>query len=306
MEADDPIELNLSKTPSEGHVESIRAEIAKSQSTRRGRIARKFVLAALGSIPWVGGYLSALAALRSEETSNQVTELQSEWLEEHHAKLEELQDTLGEVEDRFSHMGETIDARIESEDYLALVRKAFRVWDSADTSQKRKYVANLVTNAGGTRACSDDVVRLFIDWLDHYHESHFAVIREISQNPGSTRHDVWIALYDKGVRDDSAEADLFKLLFRDLSTGGVIRQERDVNYLGQFVTKRPVRVPKGQGARVMKSAFDDKEAYVLTSMGKQFVHYTMSETIGRLGSESESIFGTTAGETNLGGDAAAS
>jgi hypothetical protein len=89
-------------------------------------------------------------------------------------------------------------------------------------------------------------------------------------------------LYNLEVQDDSPEADLFKLLFRDLSTGGLIRQERDVNQLGQFVTKRPVRVPKGYGARTMKSAFDDKEAYLLTALGAQFIHYTMNDAVGRL------------------------
>ena len=214
-----------------------------------------------------------------------MSELQTQWLEEHHEKLENLQDTLVEVDTRFSSLGESITDRIESDEYLGIVRKAFRVWDNADTKQKQKYVANLVTNAAGTRVCNDDVVRLFVDWLETYHESHFAVIREIRQNPGSTRYDVWNALYNVEVRDDSPEANLFRLLFRDLSTGGLIRQERDVNQLGQFVTKRAVRVPKGYGARTMKSAFDDKEAYVLTALGTQFIHYTMNDSIARLGSE---------------------
>lgn len=152
--------------------------------------------------------------------------------------------------------------------------------DEVDTKQKQKYVANLVTNAGGTRVCNDDVIRLFVDWLDTYHEAHFAVIREVSENPGSARQDIWAAICNLEVREDSPEADLFKLLFRDLSTGGVVRQERDINQLGQFVTKRPVRVPKGFGTRTMKSAFDDKEAYVLTALGVQFVHYTMNERSG--------------------------
>ena len=287
MEADDPIILNLAAEQADSDIEALKAEISEHQGTRRGRFAQKFFLAAISSIPWVGGYLSAAASLRSEEASVRVSELQTEWLEEHHGKLENLQETLGEVDSRFSSLGDTITERIESEEYLGIVRKAFRVWDNADTKQKQKYVANLVTNAGGTRVCSDDVVRLFVDWLDTYHEAHFAVVREISENPGSTRFDIWNALYNIEVRDDSPEADLFRLLFRDLSTGGVIRQERDVNQLGQFVTKRAVRVPKGFGARTMKSAFDDKEAYVLTALGTQFVHYTMNESIGRLNSPSD-------------------
>jgi hypothetical protein len=287
VEDDDPIVLNLASAPVQGDIESIQAEISKHQGTRRGRFAQKFFLAALGSIPWVGGYLAAAAALKSDEAHVAVSDLQIEWLEQHHEKLGNLEETLADVDTRFSSFGDTITERIESEEYLGIVRKAFRVWDNADTKQKQKYVANLVTNSGGTRVCNDDVIRLFIYWLDTYHEAHFAVIREISENPGSTRQDIWTATYNIEARDDSPEADLFKLLFRDLSTGGVIRQERDINQLGQFVTKRPVRVAKGFGANTMKSAFDDKEAYVLTALGKQFVHYTMNESIGRLGPFSE-------------------
>jgi DNA-binding transcriptional MerR regulator len=282
MESDDPVVLNLGLSAAKGEIEEIKAEIAEHQGTRRGRFAEKFFLAAIGSIPWIGGYLSTLASLRDDEASIQVSELQTEWLEEHHEKLAELEGTLTEVDTRFASLGETIRDRIESEEYLGIVQKAFRVWDAADTKEKRKYISNIVTNAGGTRVCSDDIVRLFVEWIERYHESHFAVVREIYQNPGSTRHDVWGALYNVEVRDDSPEADLFKLLFRDLTTGGIIRQGRDVNQLGQFVTKRPTRVPKGYGARTMKSAFDDKEAYMLTALGEWFIHYTMNEAVGRL------------------------
>ncbi len=41
-----------------------------------------------------------------------------------------------------------------------------RAWDRADTDDKRRFVANLVSNASGTQLTSDDVIRLFIDWLD--------------------------------------------------------------------------------------------------------------------------------------------
>jgi hypothetical protein len=32
----------------------------------------------------------------------------------------------------------------------------------------------------------------------------------------------------------------------------------------------------------MESAFDDTKQYVLTELGKQFVHYTMNELVSRL------------------------
>jgi hypothetical protein len=37
---------------------------------------------------------------------------------------------------------------------------------------------------------------------------------------------------------------------------------------------------------VLKSAFDDQESYVLTALGKQFVHYTMNEIVARIDAES--------------------
>lgn len=171
---------------------------------------------------------------------------------------------------------------MQSPEYLALVRQAFQTWDRAETDDKRRYVSNLLSNAAGTRICSDDVVRLFIGWLDLYHESHFAVIREVYKNPGSTRFDVWSELYGDIPREDSAEADLYRLLIRDLSTGGVIRQARDTNEAGQFLRRRPVR-RRGSAPSTMESAFEDSKQYLLTELGKQFVHYTMNEVVRRIG-----------------------
>lgn len=263
-------------------VERLRSELAKAEPSRRSRIIEKFVLAALGSIPWIGGFLSAAAEFRAEEGDVHKDSLQTQWLEEHHGKLVELKKTLEEINQRFESLGSSIDARIQSEEYLALVRKAFRAWDEADTHEKRTFAANIVTNSAGSRVCSDDVIRLFLDWLVLYHEVHFAVIREIFENPGSSRYEIWSSLYGELPREDSAEADLFKLLIRDLSTGGVIRQERDVNSLGQFVRKTPQRKRRGAAPSTMESAFEDTKPYILTGLGQQFVHYTMNEVVTRI------------------------
>jgi hypothetical protein len=76
---------------------------------------------------------------------------------------------------------------------------------------------------------------------------------------------------------DSAEADLYKLLFRDLSTGQIFRQHRETDYYGNFVAKTPKRRPKGSGPKPIVSAFDDNKGYDLIELGKQFVHYAMTE-----------------------------
>lgn len=259
----------------------LRNELAKAEPTRKRRIVEKFVLAALGSIPWVGGFLSAAANYKTEEGTIRQDSLQTQWLEEHQAKLIALRETLQEIQNRFEAMGEVIEERIQSEEYLGLVRKAFRAWNDADMQEKRQYAANVVINAAGTRVCSDDVVRLFLDWLELFHEAHFAVIREIFENPGTTRFEIWLNLYGEIPREDSAEADLFKLLIGDLNLGRVIRQERDVNQLGQFVRKRPART-RGSAPTTLETPFEGTKPYVLTELGKQFVHYTMNEVVTRI------------------------
>jgi hypothetical protein len=261
-------------------LEVLKAALAAAPSGRRQRIIEKFILAALGSIPWVGGFLSATASLQAEEAAARTNNIQTQWLEEHAQKIKNLYAALSDVIARFDAFGEQVNDRLESEEYLTLVRKAFRAWDQADTEEKRTFVRNLISNAAGSRVCSDDVVRLFIDWLVGYHESHLAVVRHIYRNPGATRFEIWTAVYGEVPRDDSAEADIFRLLIFDLNTGRVIRQARETDALGRFM-KRPKQrsqVP----STVMESAFEDTKQYVLTELGSQFVHYAMTETTRRI------------------------
>lgn len=272
----------------ESVIASIRAEIAAAEPSKKKRLFETFVLAVVGSLPWVGGFLAAAATFKFGESEIKQDSLQTQWLEEHHKKLLALKATLEAIHERFEKLGDTVDERLNSPEYLGVVRRAFRAWDQADTEQKRGLIANLITHAAGTRICSDDILRLFLDWLGLYHEAHFAVIREIHQNPGSTRLEIWAAIYGELQREDSAEADLFKMLIRDLSTGSVIRQERDVNQLGQFLRKRPMTARRVTASSTIKSAFDDTERYVLTGLGRQFVHYTMNELVDRL-SSSEAV-----------------
>jgi hypothetical protein len=91
---------------------------------------------------------------------------------------------------------------------------------------------------------------------------------------------IWRNIHGEFPREDSAEADLFKMLIRDLSMGGVIRQHRETTYDGKFIARKPART--GTATGTMKSAFDDQEPYELTEMGRQFVHYTMEELVPRI------------------------
>ena len=262
--------------------DELRDALKRIRPGNRTRSVR-FILAALSSIPWVGGFFSASATLHADLEQGRVNDLHRQWLEEHRRKLEELARTIGEIADRVEGLGPEAQERVETEAYLGLVRKGFGVWDRADTAEKRDLIRRLLSNAAGTLLAADDLVRLFIEWVDHYHEIHFRVIRSIFRNPGSTRAEIWEDVYGREVREDSAEADLFKLLIRDLSTGSVIRQHRETTEDGRFLRSPRTHTRPGTGSGVMKSAFDDKERYELTELGKQFVHYVLSDVVPRIG-----------------------
>ncbi len=226
--------------------------------------------------------MSATVAADAEAEQQNVNELFLDWLEEHRRELAALQVTLDQITGQLDRFGDIVDERLQDESFLEIVRKGFRTWNDADTTEKREAVRRLLTNAAATKLCSDDVVRLFLDWINLYHEAHFRVIGVINRNPGCTRASIWHEIHGASVREDSADADLFKMLVRDLSTGGVIRQCRPVTAHGEFAKKRKARtVP---GLPVLKSAFCNVEPYELTALGKQFVHYTMEETAPRLSS----------------------
>ena len=182
------------------------------EPSRRQRVLQSLVAAALGSIPWVGAFITASLDARDGSTQLEINSLHRQWLQEHQGRMEKLACDLATLTAHLDSFGDKISERLESESYLALVRKAFRLWDQTDTDQKRQCIGKLLTNAAASKLCHDDLIRLFLDWLELYHESHFKVIREVFQNPGSTRHQIWERIHGQFPPDNSAEADLFRLL----------------------------------------------------------------------------------------------
>ena len=192
-------------------------------------------------------------------------------------ELREKEETIIEILARLDLQDEEISARVKSKEYQSLLKKTFRDWSGAESEEKRVYIRNILSNAAASQVSSDDVVRMYIDWISQYSEMHFHVIAAIYNSDGITRGQIWRKIGKGQVREDSADADLYKLLFRDLSTGGVIRQHRAVDGFGNFIPKQPRRRPKGSGPKPPVSAFDENEGYELTSLGRQFVHYAMSD-----------------------------
>lgn len=242
------------------------------------KLARGGIQAVGGVIPFASGLFSAAASYWSESEQQRINDFLHAWVKMLEDELREKQATIVEIVSRLDMHDEQIAERVKSHEYQSLVKKAFRNWAGAESDKKREYIRNILSNAASTNLTSDDVISLFLDWLNTYSEFHFAVIGDIYKNPGATRRDVWQRIGKGKPRENSAEADLYKLLFRDLSTGGVVRQHRETDYAGNFLTKpQPKKARVGPNNRPMKSAFDDQEAYELTALGQQFVHYAMTE-----------------------------
>ena len=247
------------------------------KSSGSGKTARAIIQSIAGAVPVLGGVLSAAAGAWSEKEQDKMYEFLMAYMQMLRDEMEEKHQTMADILLRLDMHDEKISERVQTSEYQSLIRKAFRDWAGAESQQKRNYIRNVLTNAAATDISSDDTVRLFLDWLYRYSEFHLAVVGQIYLNTGATRLDIWEGLGREPVRDDSADADLFRLLIRELSTGGLIRQQRETDYQGNFIKSTPKKPQRGTGSRVMTSAFEDDKPYVLTELGKQFVHYAMSD-----------------------------
>lgn len=247
------------------------------EGSKSAKIARGALQAVGGVVPFAGGVLSAIAGAWSEGEQEKVNRFFEHWVRMLQDELKEKEETIIEIMARLDLQDESIAQRVESKEYQSLVKKTFREWSGAESDEKRVYIRNILANAAASQVSSDDVVRMYIDWINQYSEMHFQVIAAIYNSEGITRGEIWIKIGKGPVREDSADADLYKLLIRDLSTGGIIRQHREYDYYGNPIAKAPQRRPKGSGQKSPVSAFDENEGYDLTGLGQQFVHYAMSD-----------------------------
>ncbi|WP_036263118.1 hypothetical protein [Methylocapsa aurea] len=242
-----------------------------------GRAFRAVLNAAGGAIPFIGGILAASAGAWSEQEQEKINSFFEHWLKMMQDDMAEKAQTILEIMARIDMNDEETAERVAGPQYQSLIRKAFRDWAGAESEQKREFIRNILSHAADAKITSDDVVRLFLQWITMYSELHFAVIASIYNDAGVTRARIWEKVGKEDVREDSAEADLFKLLIRDLSTGSIVRQHREKDYAGNFLRKSAQRGPRGTASRTAKSAFDDLEGYELTELGQQFVHYAMTD-----------------------------
>ena len=262
--------------------DGLQRDLDVALSKGNGPIAARYALACLGAIPFVGGAIAGVSGAWSETEQNHFNKVFAAWLRMQEDEIREIGATIMEVMSRLDLNDEQIIERLESPEYLKIIKKCFRDWSAAESEEKRLLVRNLLINAAAIRICSDDVVRLFVRWIETYSELHFRVLKCSYKSPGCTRNQIWEDVGGEKTREDSPEADLFKLLIFDLSTGHVVRQHRPKDYFGNFI-KQPPKKKVGLPSNTLTSAFDDDKSYELTELGTQFVRYTMEGMMPKLG-----------------------
>ncbi|MCK4781390.1 hypothetical protein KAS79_00485 [Candidatus Parcubacteria bacterium] len=232
-----------------------------------------------GTVPFAGGLFSAAAGAWSENEQERVNKFFRHWIKMLEDEIREKERTILEIMARLDVHDEEIAKRLESKEYQSLLKKTFREWSGAESEEKRMYIRNILANAAASNITSDDVVRLFIDWLKNYSEMHFHVIAAVYNSNGISRGAIWKKIDKEPVREDSPEAGLYRLLIRDLNIGGIIRQHREKDAHGNFYGKTPQRrtTSRRTGPKKMESAFDEENLYELSELGQQFVHYAMTD-----------------------------
>jgi hypothetical protein len=243
------------------------------------KVLRAGIEIASGIVPGIGGVFSAAASAWEGRDQDRANDFFKHWLRMLFDEMKEKEQTIVEIMTRLDMQDKKIAERMESPEYQSLVKKAFREWSGAESEEKRTLIRNILANAAASEIVSDDVIKLFLDWLGKYSELDFKVIGVVYKHTGITCGEIWRQLGKAPVREDSSEADLFKLLIRDLNTGEIIRQHRETDYYGNYVLKAPAKRPStpSSGTRIAKSAFDQEEGYELTGIGRQFVHYAMTD-----------------------------
>lgn len=242
-----------------------------------------------GVVPIAGGVFTADAGARPEAEKERVNPFFEYWVRILEDELKEKEETIIGIMTRLDLQDVAIAQRVESREYQSLLKKTFQEWAGAESGEKRVYIRNILSNAAACFLSSDDVVRLYIDWIRQYSEMHFHVIGAIYKSGGITRGEIWRKIGKARAREHSVDADLYKLLFRDLIVGGIIRQYRDVDRFGNCLPKSTRLRPEGNGPKQYISAFDENEGYALTDLGEKFVQYAMSDLPPRIefGSEYE-------------------
>jgi hypothetical protein len=244
--------------------------------------ARAIAVAIASAIPGVASIAAAQQSLRDDRLAAEVREILEDWLESLEHRVVLLRRDTNWLIGRIEELGDEAIVSAQRPEFLTLVRKAFMAWDRADSDSKRHYLVQLLVNHAGAPLTDDDVVRLFVDWIDRFDESHFRILRSVYRHRPANKLIAGRELFGAQLPvDASAKAGLFRELWRELNMGSLVRDARAIEG-GRFRRKETSRTPRGARSPYLDPTFDEDEVE-LTELGSEFVQYVLGDQIRRLG-----------------------
>jgi hypothetical protein len=153
------------------------------KASRCGQYTRGALQAVGGAVPFAGGLLSAIAGAWSENEQVKVNQFIESWLRMLQDELREKEKTVVEIMARLDLNNEKIAERVESKEFQSLVKKTFREWAGAESEDKRTLIRNILANTAASTLTSDDVIRMFVDWVRMFSVLHF---RRHNRTPSSS------------------------------------------------------------------------------------------------------------------------
>lgn len=162
----------------------------KIPKSKRGK-TRRAVLNTLGAVPFAGGLFSAMAGYWGEQEEAKANEFLRNWISMIQDEIKEKEKTIIKIMSRVDMHDKAIQERITSDGFQSLLKKSFRELPAAESEEKRVLLRNLLSNAAASQVSSDDVVRLFLDWLNTYSPFHFEVMAAVYNSQGISRGQIW-------------------------------------------------------------------------------------------------------------------
>jgi len=129
-----------------------------------------------GAVPIIGGIFSAAASAWEGRNQDRANAFFKHWLQMLFEEMREKERTIVEIMARLDMQDKKVTDRMESPEYQSILKKAFREWSGVESEDKRTFVRNILANAAASQIVSDDVVKLFLEWLGKFSELHFKVI----------------------------------------------------------------------------------------------------------------------------------
>ena len=139
----------------------------------------------------LGSLLPAVSGAWSQNEQMKMNRFFAQWMKMIEDEIREKEATVIEIMARLNMQDEIVARRVESKEYQSLVKKTFREWSGAESESKRVLIRNILSNAACSSVSSDDVVRMFIDWINDYSELRVQVIGAIYNAESMTRGGVW-------------------------------------------------------------------------------------------------------------------